>query len=97
MTALAPWLFQITLIRDVKLNAPVPPVIDPDVAKEAASIISPYPERTEPAKHMPPGYWFVWLPAHFNRFAWDGSYIEIRMGGFRLLADDETATVNPPA
>lgn len=78
-----PYTIKITAHRD---GHPIEPINHTD-AEEAASLISPVPEKTEPVdpEH---GLWSVWLPDYMTKYAWEsGITMDLWLGGFRFQMD----------
>lgn len=70
---------------------PVEPVTGHTDAEEAASLISPYPELTEPLDPEN-GIWQVWLPNYMTKYAWsDGLDINVTTGGYHLFLELDPA------
>lgn len=82
-----PYLIQIRKWRD---GQPVESITLAD-AEEAASMISPYPDRTEPIdpEH---GFYNVWLPDYMTKHAWEtGIDLDLKVGGYWLLIEMDPA------
>ena len=56
-------------------------------AEEAASLVSPYPDRTEVVDPNA-SIWSVWLPDYMVRYAWsDGLALKLQTGGYTIEVD----------